>query len=72
MDTSTVCVDCEQPFSHDDGHLHPTLDGIICPHCAAVNLFVTPPPSWESLQEALLDELWESHHQPETDDYELE
>ena len=72
MDTITICADCKRPFSHADGQLHPTLDGIICPHCAAINLFVTPPPSWESLQEALQDELWQSPHQPEADDYELE
>ncbi len=72
MDIITICADCKRPFHHDDGQLHPIQDGVICPHCAAITLFVTPPPPWESLQESLLDELWQSHHQPEADDYELE
>lgn len=61
----TLCEQCQRSFSHDDAQLHPTLDGIICPVCGAVSLFVSELPSWESLQEMLRDAEWEAHHHPE-------
>jgi DNA-directed RNA polymerase subunit RPC12/RpoP len=65
----TLCVQCQRSFHDDEGHLHPTLDGIHCPHCGALNLFVAVPPSWETYQEMLLDEQWENHHHSEDDDF---
>ena len=69
MDRVTLRTQCQREFHDDEGQLHPTLDGICCSHCGAVNLFVTEPPSWESFQETLLDDLWESHHHSEDDDF---
>jgi hypothetical protein len=68
MDEVTFCNQCQRKFDNDDGQLHPTLDAIICPHCGAVNLFEPAViHSWESYQEALLDEEWERHHRPDDD-----
>jgi hypothetical protein len=69
MNSVTFCEPCGRQFHDDEGQLHPTLDAVICPHCGAVNLFVTEPLSWELFQEALRDEQWESHHHPEDDDF---
>ena len=69
MDSVILCTQCQREFHHDEGQLHPTLDGICCPHCGVVNLFAVETPSWESFQEALLDEEWERHHHPEDDDF---
>jgi DNA-directed RNA polymerase subunit RPC12/RpoP len=72
MNRETLCEQCQQKFHDDDAELHPILDAIICPYCGMVNLFVlTEPHSWESDQEALLDEQREAHHHPEYDDFYL-
>ena len=67
MNDSAVCLECQRPFCHDDGPLHPTLDGILCPYGGAINLFGVDPPSWESGQEALLDAPWPRRHHPPDD-----
>ncbi len=69
MDSATLCNQCQRPFHNDEGSLHPTLDGICCPRCGAVNLFISEIPSWKLFQEALLDEQWESHHHLEDNDF---
>lgn len=67
MADSAVCLECQRPFRHADGQLHPILDGILCPYCGAVTLFVVHLPSWESEQEALLDAQWQRRHHPPDD-----
>jgi hypothetical protein len=72
MNSVTFCEPCGRQFHDDEGQLHPTLDAVICPHCGAVNLFVTTEThSWESYQESLQDGRWQAHHHPEDDDFYL-
>lgn len=54
------CVGCKNTFDiMESGELHPTEDGILCPFCETLNLFVVELPTWESEQERLNDWLWE-------------
>lgn len=67
MDDEMVCSTCNLKFNDDDGELHPTLDGIYCPRCGAVNLYAPDFSSAEDFAEAALDALWERHHCSEDD-----
>ena len=67
MDEVMVCTSCKQRFNSDEGELHPTLDGVHCPHCSAVNLYENSPVSIADVQEDMLDALWERPHRPEDD-----
>ncbi len=69
MDDDIVCTACKQRFNSDEGELHPTLDGIHCPHCSTVNLYENSSISMADVQEGMLDALWERHHCPEDDPF---
>ncbi len=68
MMEEVMCQGCQQQFLMDEGELHPTKDGIVCPHCGAETLFTVAYPTWESWRERVHDDRWEAHHEWEEDE----